>query len=107
MADLADLRTVLAGFTASEDHDVITRDNPATHYRTYAALFVDVDYAGGVEKVTFQRSTGNRKVDKALMAWVREMRFVPEDCEFNRTRRGVLPIDLRGGVTPGAWASAP
>ena len=63
-----------------------------------------MDDTGAVRKTSFQHSTGNRMVDKALAKWVRGIVMAPEDCEFARIRQAVLPIDLRGDITPGtAW----
>jgi hypothetical protein len=85
---------------------------PTNKYRAYAKIFVMIDSSGLVEDARIPlamrgaggkfvpveggyASTGNREVDKAILAWARDVRFNPVQCTFGKYRFASIQIDLQ------------
>lgn len=86
------VQQVLSGYQASPDHMIVGFPTPPTHYRTYAALVVEFDESGKATQASFSHSTGNRAVDRALIAWARGITLPKSSCSV---RRILAPVDLR------------
>lgn len=68
-------------------------------YRAEAAVFVRANGLGFVNDVTFAQSTGNRRVDMAIAAWVHGYKFEERGCGGARDYVFRMDIDLNA---PGA-----
>lgn len=97
------LLATMARYTPSSDHEVVTARAKPEEFRTFASLSVEIDPSGVPVQAGFRKSTGNRDVDKALVAWTKSLRFEQDACTTFRLRHIALPFDLRDGadIAPG------
>lgn len=65
-------------------------------YRPNARIFVSVAPSGVPTNVSISTSSGNREVDRALLAWGRDVRFVPGACPAT----AAIPFELHGSSAP-------
>ena len=85
---------------------------PVNKYRTYAKIFVMIDNNGLIEDARiplvtrgadgkFRRaeggyaSTGNRNVDKAILAWARGVKFNPVQCTAGVYRFASIQVGMQ------------
>jgi hypothetical protein len=84
----------------SKDRLFTGKVTPPAEYRTYANALIEVDSNGIPLSVRFpvgdgvHASSGNRAVDKAIIAWGMQMRFTPDSCSQLRVRFASMPIKL-------------
>lgn len=72
-------------------------------YRPNARIFVSVATSGVPTNVSISASSGNRDVDRALLVWARDLRFVARACPATAE----IPFELHGLNAPFAPAPPP
>lgn len=84
-----DMLAAIVGLRAS------TADKPGPdEYRPAVHVKLSIDHDGLPSDASIAKSSGVRKVDRAVIDWARRLRFATDACDSAQPREAILPVDL-------------
>ena len=64
-------------------------------YRQSAAVLISTSSTSSVPRIGLEKSSGNRDIDRAIIAWAHGVQFVPGSCG-----KALIPVQLHPGNEP-------